>query len=84
MIQFGGRFLPVHFVGALVEGSVPAGGWNLNYKARRRQRPRHGHQPRRATPGDVNGRPRLARERVLEARQAVSASSSAASFYGDS
>ena len=33
MIQFGGRFLPVHFVGALVEGSVPAGGWNLNYKA---------------------------------------------------
>ena len=33
MIQFGGRFLPVHFVGALVEGMVPAGGWNLNYKA---------------------------------------------------
>ncbi len=24
MIQFGGRFLPVHFVGALVEGAVPA------------------------------------------------------------
>jgi hypothetical protein len=33
MIQFGGRFLPVHFVGALVEGMVPAAGWNLNYKA---------------------------------------------------
>jgi len=33
MIQFGGRFLPVHFVGALVEGAVPAGGWNLGYKA---------------------------------------------------
>jgi hypothetical protein len=33
MVQFGGRFLPVHFVGALVEGSVPAGGWNLGYKA---------------------------------------------------
>jgi hypothetical protein len=32
MIQFGGRFLPVHFVGGLVEGSIPAGGWNLNYK----------------------------------------------------
>ena len=32
MIQFGGRFLPVHFVGGLAEGSVPAGGWNLNYK----------------------------------------------------
>jgi hypothetical protein len=33
MIQFGGRFLPVHFVGALVEGATPAAGWNLNYKA---------------------------------------------------
>ena len=33
MIQFGGKFLPVHFVGALVEGAVPASGWNLNYKA---------------------------------------------------
>jgi hypothetical protein len=33
MIQFGGRFLPVHFVGALVEGSVPAGGLHLNYQA---------------------------------------------------
>jgi len=33
MIQFGGRILPVHFVGGLVEGAVPAGGLNLNYKA---------------------------------------------------
>ena len=33
MIQFGGRVLPVHFVGTLVEGAVPAGGLNLNYKA---------------------------------------------------
>lgn len=33
MIQFGGRFLPVHFIGGLVEGSVPAGGWNVSYKA---------------------------------------------------
>jgi hypothetical protein len=33
MIQFGGRLLPVHFVGALVEGATPAGGWNVNYKA---------------------------------------------------
>lgn len=33
MIQFGGRFLPVHFVGALVEGSTAARGWNVNYKA---------------------------------------------------
>lgn len=33
MTQFGGRFIPVHFVGALVEGALPAGGWNVNYKA---------------------------------------------------
>jgi len=33
MIQFGGRFLPVHFVGALAEGAFYAGGWNLNYQA---------------------------------------------------
>jgi hypothetical protein len=33
MIQFGGRLLPVHFVGGLVEGAIPAGGLNLNYKA---------------------------------------------------
>ena len=33
MIQFGGRLLPVHFVGGLIEGALPAGGWNINYKA---------------------------------------------------
>ena len=33
MIQFGGRFLPVHFIGALAEGSVPASGWNIGYQA---------------------------------------------------
>src|SRR5207249_6025566 len=33
MTQFGGRFIPVHFVGTLVEGALPARGWNLNYKA---------------------------------------------------
>ncbi len=55
MIQFGGRFLPVHFVGALVEGVLPAGGLNLNYKG--------GIGNGRATvisrggdAGDVNGR----------------------------
>ena len=31
MTQFGGSFIPVHFVGALAEGAVPAGGLNLNY-----------------------------------------------------
>src|SRR5438067_5100877 len=33
MIQFGGKFIPVHFVGALVEGSLPASGWNVTYQA---------------------------------------------------
>jgi hypothetical protein len=31
MAQFGGSFLPIHFVGALVEGALPAGGMNVNY-----------------------------------------------------
>jgi hypothetical protein len=31
MTQFGGSFIPVHFVGALSEGALPAGGLNLNY-----------------------------------------------------
>src|SRR5204862_5228588 len=33
MTQFGGSFIPVHFVGALAEGELPAGGLNLNYNA---------------------------------------------------
>ena len=31
MTQFGGSFIPVHFVGALFEGQAPAGRLNLNY-----------------------------------------------------
>lgn len=31
MTQFGGSFLPVHFLGALAEGSFGAGGLNLHY-----------------------------------------------------
>jgi len=31
MTQFGGSFIPVHFIGTLVEGQTPAGGLNLNY-----------------------------------------------------
>jgi hypothetical protein len=31
MTQFGGSFIPVHFIGTLMEGSAPAGGLNLNY-----------------------------------------------------
>jgi len=33
MTKFGGAFIPVHFVGVLIEGSVPVAGVNLNYNA---------------------------------------------------
>jgi hypothetical protein len=33
MTQFGGSFIPVHFIGALAEGALPAGGLNINYNA---------------------------------------------------
>ena len=33
MVQFGGKFIPIHFVGALAEGAFPTAGWNLNYQA---------------------------------------------------
>ena len=31
MTQFGGEYIPVHFVGAVAEGAIPSGGLNLNY-----------------------------------------------------
>jgi hypothetical protein len=31
MTQFGGRFIPVHFIGFLAEGSIPSSGAGLNY-----------------------------------------------------
>jgi len=33
MVQFGGKFLPVHFVGGLIEGTLPADGWHIGYQA---------------------------------------------------
>jgi hypothetical protein len=33
MVMFGGSFIPVHFVGALGEGSFPLNGLNLHYNA---------------------------------------------------
>ncbi|MGH8442525.1 MAG: hypothetical protein ACRETF_06425 [Nevskiaceae bacterium] len=33
MTRFGGKFIPVHYVGALAEGALPSGSLNLNYKA---------------------------------------------------
>jgi hypothetical protein len=31
MVQFGGQFIPVHFVGVQAEGALPTGSLNLNY-----------------------------------------------------
>jgi hypothetical protein len=33
MVQFGGKFIPVHFIGGLVEGTLPANGWHVTYQA---------------------------------------------------
>jgi hypothetical protein len=33
MVKFGGTFIPVHFVGFLVEGNIPSGGAGLGYSA---------------------------------------------------
>jgi len=55
MIQFGGRFLPVHFVGALVEGTTPAGGLNLGYQAGIGNG-RSSVISRGGDPGDTNGK----------------------------
>lgn len=33
MTKFGGQFIPVHFVGGLIEGAIPAAGLNINYNA---------------------------------------------------
>ncbi|HEV8523574.1 MAG TPA: hypothetical protein VGQ71_03665, partial [Terriglobales bacterium] len=33
MVRFGGRFVPIHFVGLLAEGSIPSGGLGLGYNA---------------------------------------------------
>ncbi len=33
MVRFGGTFIPVHFVGFLVEGNIPSGGAGLGYSA---------------------------------------------------
>jgi hypothetical protein len=31
MVQFGGSFIPVHFIGGLIEGEAPSGSLHLNY-----------------------------------------------------
>lgn len=46
MIEFGTRFIPVHFVGALVEGSAATRGATIGYRGDR-QRPRRRVEPRR-------------------------------------
>ena len=55
MIQFGGRLLPVHFVGALIEGAVPAGGMNVHYQGGVGNG-RSSVISRAGDPGDSNGK----------------------------
>ena len=50
MIQFGGRFLPVHFVGALVEGVAAGRRLEPELQGRARQRPRRRSSAAAATP----------------------------------
>ena len=83
MIQFGGRFLPVHFVGGARRGRRcrPAG-WNLNYKGGHRQRPRRRSSAAAATPATTTASAPGSRTSSRSPTR-CSASSSAASLYGD-
>ena len=47
MVQFGGRFIPVHFVGALVGRRLPATAWNVELPGAASATAGQRHQPRR-------------------------------------
>ncbi|MBI1967548.1 MAG: hypothetical protein HYS40_06130, partial [Gemmatimonadetes bacterium] len=55
LIKFGGRFLPVHFVGVMAEGTVPLGAVDLRY-ALGAGNGRHTNIARGGDAGDVNDR----------------------------
>ena len=82
MIQFGGRILPVHFVGGLVEGALPAGGLNLNYKAGLGNG-RGSVISRGGDAGDVNGHRAWLAERLHQAGQALRRCRSGGAYYDD-
>jgi hypothetical protein len=53
MIRFGGRFLPVHFIGMQAEGNIPSGPFGLGYNAGLGNG-RSGNTARGGDSGDVN------------------------------
>lgn len=54
MVRFGSRIVPIHFVGILLEGSLPATELGLNYRAGFGNG-RHSNIARAGDAGDVNG-----------------------------
>lgn len=54
MIKFGGRFIPTHFVGLMVEGAIPTSELGLQYRAGVGNG-RHSNIARGGDAGDVNG-----------------------------
>ena len=53
MIKFGGRFIPTHFVGLIVEGTIPTSGLGLEYGAGIGNG-RHSNIARGGDAGDIN------------------------------
>jgi len=54
MVKFGSKLVPIHFVGVLLEGSIPATDLGLSYKAGYGNG-RHANIARAGDAGDVNG-----------------------------
>lgn len=54
MVKFGSKIVPIHFVGVLLEGSIPSGTLGLDYKAGFGNG-RHSNIARAGDAGDVNG-----------------------------
>jgi len=54
MVKFGSKLVPIHFVGVLLEGNIPARNLGLTYKAGYGNG-RHGNIARAGDAGDVNG-----------------------------
>lgn len=54
MVRFGSKLVPIHFVGVLLEGNIPASNLGLNYKVGYGNG-RHGNIARAGDAGDING-----------------------------
>ena len=81
MIQFGGRFLPVHFVGLLGEGAIPSGPVDLNYQIGIGNG-RSSNIARAGDSGDVNNN-RAWVMNFFSRPQRIRGLQVGASFYGD-